>query len=145
MSVSLKNSVSRSYLSDPSRFTQIYNNAVFHGAQIVHPEYLTALDTAEIKITGFLRQKMEALWKDRDIHYCMPLRNLLYDTLNLEAQRQRIQEEHRNNKDLAGTEYISGFARNDKLIPVMTLVVYRGEAPWDGPGIFMNFLTFQRN
>ncbi|MGN0988505.1 MAG: hypothetical protein ACI4OO_11805 [Otoolea sp.] len=67
-----------------------------------------------------------------EIHYCMPLRALLYDTLNLESQRSRIQSRHRKQKDLSDAEYVSGFSKSDRLIPVLTLVIYWGEDPWDG-------------
>ena len=61
----------------------------------------------------------------------MPLRNLLYDTLNYEAQRKRIASEHLEKKDISGAEFLSGFAKTDLLDPVFTLVLYYGEKEWD--------------
>ncbi len=34
---------------------------------------------------------------------------------------------------IKGAEFISGFSRQDKLLPVITIVVYWGKKPWDGP------------
>lgn len=69
----------------------------------------------------------------QDIHYAMPLRHMLYDTLRYEAQRARIAKTHREKQDLEGAEFVSGFAKTDRLTPVMTLCVYWGSSPWDGP------------
>ena len=153
MPANLKDTVSKNYLSDPVRFAQLCNNALFDGTPLIHPEYLKELSTKESKVFGFQTKEMTALWKDRDIlkmyqdqlllaiigienqteiHYCMPLRALLYDTLNLESQRSRIQSRHRKQKDLSDAEYVSGFSKSDRLIPVLTLVIYWGEDPWDG-------------
>ncbi|MDY5482860.1 MAG: hypothetical protein SPF91_01535, partial [Clostridium sp.] len=153
MPANLKDTVSKNYLSDPVRFAQLCNNALFDGTPLIHPEYLKELSTKESKVFGFQTKEMTALWKDRDIlkmyqdqlllaiigienqteiHYCMPLRALLYDALNLESQRSSIQSGHRKQKDLSDSEYISGFSKSDRLIPVLTLVIYWGDIPWDG-------------
>ncbi|MBR1711323.1 MAG: hypothetical protein IJ719_21295 [Clostridia bacterium] len=34
---------------------------------------------------------------------------------------------------LTSEEFLSGFRKEDKLIPVVTAVIYFGEKPWDGP------------
>ena len=121
---------------------------------MVKPEYLTDLNTSEMKTFGMEQREVEAVWKNRDIlksygnelflailgienqsnvHYAMPLRNMLYDALNYEQQRAVLQKEHRKSGDLYGSRYISGLSENDRLIPVFTLVIYYGEKPWDGP------------
>lgn len=63
----------------------------------------------------------------------MPLRHMLYDALNYEKQRAVIEQRHRKKNDLSGAELLSGFSILDRLIPVMTLAVYWGTKPWDGP------------
>lgn len=68
-----------------------------------------------------------------EIHYAMPLRHMLYDALNYEKQRAVIEQRHRKKNDLSGAELLSGFSILDRLIPVMTLAVYWGTKPWDGP------------
>lgn len=67
MPANLKDSVAKNYLSEPSRFAQLYNNTIFGGSKIIQPEHLTDLGTSEMKITGELHQKMKAIWKERDI------------------------------------------------------------------------------
>lgn len=154
MKTRTKDAVSKAYFSDPERFAQIFNNELFGGIPMVKPEYLTDLNTSEMKTFGMEQREVEAVWKNRDIlksygnelflailgienqsnvHYAMPLRNMLYDALNYEQQRAVLQKEHRKSGDLYGSRYISGLSENDRLIPVFTLVIYYGEKPWDGP------------
>lgn len=68
-----------------------------------------------------------------DIHYAMPVRNMVYDAIAYEEQLVRIRKGHRRTQDLTGAEKISGFGRNDCLLPVVTAVIYYGKEPWDGP------------
>lgn len=73
------------------------------------------------------------LESQNDIHYAMPLRCLVYDAHSYDRQYREIGDTHRKNRDLKGAERLSRFARGDKLIPVITLVVYYGTTPWDAP------------
>ncbi|MBS6397338.1 MAG: Rpn family recombination-promoting nuclease/putative transposase, partial [Clostridiales bacterium] len=43
-----------------------------------------------------------------------------------------IRQRHQMKKDIKGAEYLCGFSRKDRLLPVITLVLYVGETPWDG-------------
>ena len=69
-----------------------------------------------------------------DIHYAMPVRNMIYDALSYAEQvsaRGYYNKKNKTAKD--GVEFLSGFLKTDKLIPVITLVVYFGVEKWDGP------------
>ena len=66
------------------------------------------------------------------VDYSMPLRVLSYDTLEYLTQARRIAREHKRNKDVKDAEYLSGFAKEDRLIPTLSIVVYAGQEPWDG-------------
>lgn len=44
-----------------------------------------------------------------------------------------IADKHKKDNDLQGDEFLSGFAKDDKLRPVITLTVYFGMKEWDGP------------
>ena len=41
---------------------------------------------------------------------------------------------------LTSEEFLSGLRKEDKLIPIITAVVYFGEKPWDGPGSLFEML-----
>ena len=62
----------------------------------------------------------------------MVIRNMLYDAMNYYAQVNEYIREHKNNKDLQREEYISGFSKEDKLMPVITITVYWNSGEWDG-------------
>lgn len=43
-----------------------------------------------------------------------------------------------------GAEFTSGFSKDDRLIPVITLAVYWGTEPWDGPRNLHEMLDIPR-
>lgn len=69
-----------------------------------------------------------------DIHYAMPVRNMIYDALQYGKQVNETAAKHRENRSWGNRqEYLSGFRKTDKLLPVITLVIHFGSEPWDGP------------
>lgn len=95
------------------------------------------------------------------VHYGMPVKDGLYDMLGYSKQIEEIRRSYRKqsgegNKDgeitaedgalkikLTGEEFLSGLRKGDKLIPIITAVVYLGEAPWDGPRCLHDMLDFK--
>ena len=76
------------------------------------------------------------------IDYAMPVRAGAYDFGEYKKQLKQIAKRHKENRDYAvrrknagrrRDEYLSGFDKSDKLIPVVTLVLYLGTDKWDGP------------
>lgn len=67
------------------------------------------------------------------VHYAMPARNMLYDAAQYVQPAEKAARIHRENKDIKDDEFLSGFARDDKLLPVITLVIYWSPDEWDGP------------
>ena len=74
-----------------------------------------------------------AIEEQSDIHYAMPLKVLDGDAAFYDKQWNGIRREHQRKKDLSGAEYLSGFGREDSLVPVLSVVLYFGEQEWDGP------------
>lgn len=68
-----------------------------------------------------------------EIHYAMPLRVMGYDFRSYDREFRKIKNRHKRRRDLSGAEFLSGFSKADRLKPIITLVVYYGENPWDGP------------
>lgn len=58
---------------------------------------------------------------------------MIYDALNYGQQVSEKTKIHRDMKDIEGDEFLSGFAKTDKLKPVITLIIYFGAETWDGP------------
>jgi len=85
------------------------------------------------------------------VHYAMPVRSGLYDFLNYADQvseagksyRKKSQKENGSAIKLTDGEYLSGFRKDDKLIPVITLVVFFSNTEWDGPMTIHEMLNTQ--
>lgn len=79
-----------------------------------------------------------------EIDYAMPYRVLELDFVNYARQMQIIRERHdaewkaekgkrRRPPGITDGEYLGRFLRTDRIVRCVTLVVYWGEEPWDGP------------
>ena len=75
-----------------------------------------------------------AVENQEGVHYAMPVRVMGYDHYTYNKQYQYRKKYYKdNNIPLTGDEFISGIRKNDKFVPVFTLVLYYGEEEWDGP------------
>ena len=165
----------RKFMSDKAHFADVVNYYVFDGRQIVRPNALSPLDTAEV-VAPYGNGARSPVQKYRDtvklwsamtddravyvilgaenqteVHYAMPVRSGLYDFLNYADQvseagksyRKKTQKENGSAIRLTSREYLSGFRKDDKLIPVITLVVFFGNTEWDGPMTIHEMLNTQ--
>ncbi len=154
-----KDTITKEYMSKRPFFADAFNACVFGGKQVVKADELSLQekDPAEMGIVFANGQKdvvsklrdvlkkcvimsnekmtflLLGIENQSDVHYAMPVRNLLYDALNYGQQVSEIASEHRKEKDLKDAEFLSGFSKEDKIIPVITLTVYFGSDKWDGP------------
>ena len=155
--------VTKEYMREPHVFADAFNFLLYDGRQVIKPSELKELDTAELmyvfgsdtsknvkgvqkyrdvlKYMTVMRGK-EASYiifgveNQTDIHYAMPVKNMVYDAMQYAEQVSRIASDHRRNSNkgtMSSAEFLSGFTREDKLQPVITLVVHFGADPWDGP------------
>ena len=155
-----KDTQAKVYMSDPKHFADAFNFSVFKGKQVVKADSLSLqeMDPTELGIVitedaKDIVQKVRDILKksilmndgktaflilgienQSEVHYAMPIRNLIYDALNYGQQVNKIAAVHRKEKDLKiGDEYLSGFTKADKIMPVITLTVYFGAKEWDAP------------
>ena len=154
-----KDSKAKEYLSDNTRFSEIYNYVLFDGEKVIKPEDLKECDTTEVlSVFGIdKKQIVKQKWRDllksvsvkhtgqmyviligaeaqTDIHYAMPVKTMIYDALNYGEQVNEAKKRHRKNKDYRSSdEFLSGFTLDDKLTPVITITLYLGTTQWDGP------------
>ena len=83
---------------------------------------------------GYLARIIVGVEEQSETHYAMPVRNMLYDALNYSGQVNGIGEKNRKNGLLStSAEFLSGIRKEDKLIPVVTIVVTFQSEAWDGP------------
>ena len=89
---------------------------------------------ASIKYTGKSYVVLIGVENQSDIHYAIPVKNMFYDVMAYGNQVKETAKKHRREKDTATSdEFLSGFTKEDKLIPVITITVYLGTKEWDGP------------
>jgi len=151
--------LTKKYMSEPKRFADFFNAVLYDGKPVIRPEDLSEMDSTEIVVPYSKGKKSVAMQKVRDImkscivkrsrdsylvllgienqtevHYAMPVRQLLYNAMSYMMQVDAVAARHKAEMDLTGdAEYLSGFQKEDRLLPVITVTLYWGEEPWDGP------------
>lgn len=171
-----KDTVTKAYMRNNSVFADAFNYLIYGGKTVVDPEKLHELDTTEIALPFVQEEngtrKEEAVQKYRDvlkstvikrdneaayillgienqtdIHYAMPVRNMIYDALQYGKQVADIAARHRTKDDNTKThnrgEYLSGFNQKDKITPVITLVLHFSAEAWDGPMSLHEMMSVQ--
>ena len=153
-----KNTITKDYMSVPEHFADCFNFYLFEGEQIIQASKLEPRDPTEIaivpddtsdeaveKIRDILKQcilmqdekatyLLLGIENQTDIHYALPVKNMNYDAFNYGRQVSEIAKEHRKKKDIKDNgEFLSGFTKEDKLKPIITLTIYFGAEAWDGP------------
>ena len=152
--------VTKAYMRENTIFADAFNYLIYGGRRVIDPNSLKELDTTEIALpfgddkTDEVVQKYRDILKSAvikedkdaayvllgienqtDIHYAMPVRNLIYDALQYGKQVSDVSAKHRKESGNGHNrgEYLSGFYKEDRLTPVITLVVHFGADAWDGP------------
>ncbi len=156
-----KDTVTKTYMEQNNIFADAFNYYIFGGQQVIRPDHLKELDTTEMVVpygsdgAGEPEQKYRDVMKSltamqdenaaylllgienqSDVNYAMPVKNLVYDVMHYAKQVQEAANSHRRAKDYKGRgkgEFLSGFYKEDKLIPVVTLVIFFSPDEWDGP------------
>ena len=153
-----RDTLTKNYVKRADRFAGIFNYYLFDGKQRIDPAQLREQDTAQIvlpygkDLTEMPMQRFRDILKQAvlmtdghcqyvllgienqsDVHYAMAVRSYLYDAIEYAAQVQTIAGKHRKQKDIKGAEFLSGFRKEDRLVPVMTLTLYWGRQEWDAP------------
>ena len=148
-------------MSHKNVIADAFNFYVYDGAQVIKPERLQKIDTVEFMMP-YGNDAKAAVQKIRDnlivwesvtdgdavyvvlgtenqdkIHYAMAVKNMLYDALQYAKQVEEAKRSYRDRSKkkqikLNSEEFLSGLKKEDKLMPVITLVVYFGDRDWDG-------------
>ncbi len=146
----------KNYWKDNGRFADLFNAVLFDGKPFIKPEELDDADTDESSILEH-REFVQSIQASRDIiktrkkslahgvefvllgkesqehiHYAIPLRVMGYDYSTYKKQYDANARKYKASDGMTADEYLSRMKRTDKFYPVITVVVYYGEAPWDG-------------
>ena len=149
------NAAVREWMSNPVRFSDLYNGIVFRGKQVVLPEELEPAEGETDILLEDNEQKVQEIHRYRDIvmrwkkgallvllacenqekvHYAMTVRNMLYDSLSYAGQIQQLwkEREKEEKQKMTAPEFLSKWKKDDRLVPVITLVFYYDTEQWDG-------------
>ena len=153
-----KSIMSRRFMTQNKVFADVFNYHLYQGRQVIKESDLKERDSTEVavliqneqayaieKIRDVLKEcvikttdqavyLMLGIENQSELHYAMPVRKFLYDALNYTKQVEEISKKNvREKRYKTGAEYLSGFRKEDKLKPVITLVIYWGADAWDAP------------
>lgn len=148
--------VLKNYWSDNEQFADVFNAVLFKGKQIIKAEELEDVDTEESSLLEH-RDYVESIKASRDnikvskrstafrvelvmlgmesqehIHYAMPMRVMGYDYGTYKKQYDNNAKKYKASEGMEEDEYLSRMKKTDRFMPVITIVVYYGEKPWDG-------------
>lgn len=149
----------RDFVRDPKVFADICNYFLFQGRQEIKPEMLSEKDPTELvlpfgddqivipvqkyrdvlksvsmKETEQATYFMVGIENQSEVHYAMAVRNMLYDAMNYASQVSKITSKNRKNKAYKNEkEFLSGLRKDDKIKPVITIMIYWGTEGWDAP------------
>ena len=132
---------------DTSQITVPYGN----NAHLPVQKYRDLLRIWEAKTDGKAIYVILGAEIQGKVHYAMPVKNGLYDWIEYSNQVEETRKSfkkkkglHKNDAELyaedgilkiqlTSDEFLSGFRKCDRLIPIITAVIYVGADPWDGP------------
>ena len=148
-------------LSDPMEFAKLFNMACFGGRPVVRPELLHEVDSVvalsggkghgggkgrgdkgSLSIRDIVRRvhimegdgtsyMLLGIENQTAIDYGMVVRLLNYDVRQLMLQIHDAAEKAHRKGD--AQPFTSEFGPDDRLMPIVTLVVYYGDRPWNEP------------
>ncbi len=137
------------FLKDNQEFADLVNLSIYRGKKVVRPDDLS--EAGEVIYTKDTNGKMHerrndvskycrngntyqifCLENESKVSYIMPVRVLEYEAGRYMEQIRRIAASHKKEDYRDWNELSSGFTREDRLHPVITLVLYWRREPWDG-------------
>ena len=146
----------KEYWREEEHFADLYNAVLFSGKQVILPEDLAEGDAdvshvlehgravANIKafrdIIKIVKRSKKygvtlailGIENQENIHYAMPLRVMEYDAYSYKKQYDELAKQYVDSADRTEDERLSRMRKTDKLAPVITIVIYYGEKPWNG-------------
>ena len=160
--------VVKNYWRNNEQFADFFNAVLFDGKEIIKADELEDIDTEESSILEH-KDYAESIGAARDnvkirkkstiynvelvilgmegqerIHYAMPMRVMGYDYGTYKKQYDDNAKKYKNANGMSRDEYMSKMKKMDKFIPVITIVVYYGENPWDGAVSFHEMLNIPK-
>ncbi len=153
------------YYEDARHFAWLVNGWIYHGNGGIEP---TQIKPKNIRLTGRTGKgritRTRTRYRDISktignatifliigtefqsfVDYSMPVRVMDYDSLEYKDQIQAIHTTRKNEAIASGRAPdvdLSPLKKEDRLVPVITLVLYMGEAPWNAAKRLHDLLDF---
>ena len=152
----------KTFWKNNQRFADLFNTVLFEGNPVLKPNDLQEVDTdvsSIIKFNGHVETVQRILdvvrktaygvdfiiWgleNQEKIHYVMPLRHMIGDSLIYLKEYNEIAAKNRKEKEYSTSdEFLSALKKDDRLHPVISLCIYYGEKEWDGPFNLLDMLV----
>ncbi|MFI3208425.1 MAG: hypothetical protein R3Y40_04755 [Eubacteriales bacterium] len=152
--------IQKNFWENPEHFADVFNTILFKGETVLIPEELQELDSNVSRIIE-LPELNKGLVRIRDVvkraptgqtfmilglenqtyvNYAMPLRTLIYDAMGYLKECETIAQKRKGEQGLTSSEFLSKMRKEDRLSPIVTLVIYSNDEPWDGPLTLMDML-----
>lgn len=146
--------VLKEYWENNERYADFFNAVLFGGREVIKAAQLQERDTEESNVLE-LGDKDESITAARDlfrviktgmgvefalvgienqdkIHYGMPVRVMNLDAYAYDKQWKRLKQKYKDAEGMTEDEYLSRMRKEDRFLPVVTVVIYYGEKAWDG-------------
>lgn len=146
----------KEYFTDEERFADFVNAVCFNGRGVIKPEELenipeTVRKADEVAVLERTCDVVKKCTKDgtvfaiyvmenqKTVDYRMPVRVMLEESLRYDSQIKQIAKKNleaiKNSEEeeaMNDGEFLYGFRKTDRLMPVYTMVIYWGDGEWDG-------------
>ncbi|MCD8130091.1 MAG: Rpn family recombination-promoting nuclease/putative transposase [Lachnospiraceae bacterium] len=156
--------VLKNYWDGDDEFTDFFNAVLFDGDCVIHSLNDTERDTAAAVVLEN-KEKTSSFENFRDnikiqllsadsgakpalfclesqsyINYSMPVKVMGYNYGTYDKQLRKNSERYTGTDSLKGNEYLSSMRKEDRFMPVVTIVLYYNKEAWDGPSNLKDIL-----
>ncbi len=135
--------IMKEFWRNSERFADVFNAYFFNGKEVIQAEDLQELDTdvSGIIDTGEYKVTLErtrdvikktaygmdfillGLESQKEVHYAMPLRHMIYDGLGYLKECNGLVEKNKGTRHTSA-EFLSKMKATDRLHPIITLTIY---------------------
>ncbi len=149
------------YLENEEIFADLVNGVLYQGKQIVKPQELSEQDgelrSISMNQTKKIIRDKAKMWRgtafvvfslenQTKVDYRMVFRAMLSESMAYDKQLKKRKEEWKKKENQSSEEFISGMGKEDKFIPIITIVIYYGkEKQWDGARTLYELLDTKGN
>ncbi len=159
-----KNLIVNQMLERKENFADFINGTVYGGSQVLRADMLESQSchNGVIYEENGVRRALERdadirmradmgtyslIWTNETqsrVHYAMPVRVMLQDALEYVKQVQDLEKKHKESgEELREDEFLSGIQKGDRILPVITTVLYCG-TEWDGSKSLQEMFAIDR-